>query len=187
MKIHSDILTRGDFITAARRAGVTIVDLSEHGSKTRLRAFKFYISGSGVFGGQYGNASHKTATWDEWGIALAHLFDVDPFTHTGKGGYVGAEDYHWQTGGRFKTLTADQQHLRHRWERMHVLSTGEHHEDWCDCGAVRRWSRKRITEILPSVAMAAAIYRKRAAGDSSGISDQAAAWAYEQMQHAVAS
>lgn len=178
MRIHSDILTRDDFAAAARRAGVSLVQLAEHGSKTRVKAFSFYVSGSGVQGGQWGTQDYRTATWDEWGILLGHLFDVDAEAHCGKGSYLSADDYHWQTADRFRTLTPDRQHKRHKWEFKGI--SGEH---GCKCGAGRRWDRWDYVrrDIPPSIAVHACAYRKLAGELSDGISDEAAAWAYSQI------
>lgn len=139
MRIHSNTLTRQDFTDAAKRADVTLVDLTEHGSQSRARAFVFYLSGSGTQGGQWGTQNYKTATWDEWGIVFAHLFHVDPQAHCGKNGYRNAEHYHWSTDDRFRTLTPLLQHKRHNWSVVNRSITGNYMVAQCKCGAVNRW------------------------------------------------
>src|SRR5258705_6579708 len=114
MRIHSNTLTHEDFADAAKRAGVSIVELSEHGSQSRKHAFKFALEGTSGRPRGFG-AGGEAATWDEWGIVFAHLFNVDPDAHTGKNGYLSAEHYHWVTGDRFRTLTPLLQHKRHKW------------------------------------------------------------------------
>ncbi len=175
MRMHSDIITETDFHNAAKRAGVTIEHLSVHGSRTRARAFKFYLSGSGRNGGQWGAQDYQTATWDEWGIFLGHLFARDAFAHCGRNSYIGADDYHWQTGDRFHSLTPDEQCKRHKWESLMPYV-----HECSKCNAIRRWSVQPKV-IVPSVQAKANAYRKLAGVGSEGIRDDAAAWAYEQM------
>lgn len=135
MIIHTDMLNRGYFYLAASKAGVEIVDVIEKGSRSRKRAFNFAISGSGRHGGQWGVQNYKSATWDEWGIFLAFLFEVDPHAHTGKNGYESEIHFHWATGGRFRSLTNAEQHRRHRWRASGRVVTRSHYVQECDCGA----------------------------------------------------
>lgn len=121
MRIHTDHLTFADMGTAAIHAGVILHRCAEHRSQSRKRAFDFYLEGSGRTGGQWGNtgthgaAPIKAATWDEYGIFIARLYTKDPDAHFGKHGYESEEHFHWVTGNRYRTLTPDQQHKRHRW------------------------------------------------------------------------
>jgi hypothetical protein len=147
MRIHTNTLIHKDFTDAAHKAGVDIVELSEHGSQSRTKAFKFQLTGSSAFRSQWGNNGLQAATWDEWGIFLAHLFDVDPDAHTGKYSYLSSAHYHWVTGDRFRTLTPSQQHKRHKWQYMPLLP-GDFNDAntrsfyavaQCNCGATQRW------------------------------------------------
>lgn len=139
MRIHSDTLTRQDFADAASHAGVTVVDIVQHGSQSRQRAFTFSLSGSGRNGGQWGTQPYRTATWDEWGIVFAELFRLDPLAHTGKYPYLSGEHFHWSTGDRFRFLTPTYQHLRHKWNRTGHAATGTYAVSECTCGAIQRW------------------------------------------------
>lgn len=141
MRIHTNILTRQDFTNAAKHAGVTLIELSEHGSQSRARAFKFTLEGTSGRPPGFGQGDWETATWDEWGIVFAHLFDIDPEAHCGKNGYQSAEHYHWVTGNRFRTLTPLLQHKRHNWLSGvgGTSITGTFHVRTCKCGAVQRW------------------------------------------------
>ena len=137
MRIHSDILTPADLFTAASIAGVRIDDWSIHGSKTRRTALRFYVFGSSSYRPNqrsYGPGDYA-ATWDEWGVLLGHLFAVDPDAHTGRYGYLSANDFHYKTGHRFVPgfITRDMMHRRHRW----TIHLG--YENQCECGAVVRW------------------------------------------------
>jgi hypothetical protein len=138
MRIHSDTLDLVDMHVAAKVAGVQIIDLSEHGSRSRVRAFSWTLSGSGSYRSQYRNSDHKAATWDEWGIFFAHLFNVDPLAHTGKWPYLSGVHFDWSTGGRYRTLTPSQQHLRHKWNPLGSDATGKFYAYECACGAYQR-------------------------------------------------
>lgn len=137
MRIHSDRLTGADVMAAARRAEIMVEGYIKYGSRSRKRAYDIAFSGSGASGGQWGNGGYKSATWDEWGIALAHLFDADPDAHTGLRGYRGYLHFHWVTGQRFRVLTPALQHYRHRWEHVGNFPEG-YVEHACECGATWR-------------------------------------------------
>lgn len=83
MRIHSDTLTTSDIYTAARHARVDVVKLTEHGSHKRDHAFDVKLEGesrrrpNGGASGK-GYASGYAATWDQWGVFLGILFDIDP-------------------------------------------------------------------------------------------------------------
>lgn len=149
MKIHSNILTRQDFQDAARKAGagVYLVDFETCGSRSRIRAFKFTLTGNSSHwrnGGTYGaNHDDRAATWDEWGMFLAHLFDVDPQAHCGKNSYLSAEHFHWSTSDRFRALTPPYQHARHRWQPTPVVGSSQergYYESQCtECEALHRY------------------------------------------------
>ena len=144
MKIHSDILTADDVREAASKAGCTVpAGIGIGGSRSRKFRLEFWLSGTGREGGQFGITRGRTATWDEWGIALAELFRRDPAARV-PSVYEGAEHFHWATDDRYVDLSVDAQHVRHRWE-----SDGErhphHYEQVCRCGAVRRTFRQLVT------------------------------------------
>jgi hypothetical protein len=141
MRIHSNTLSHNDFQHAARVAGVDIMTLTVHGSRSRATAWEFALSGSSPYrgGGNIGN--YQGATWDEWGIFLAHLFTVDPQAHCGANSYQSAEHFNWVTGNRFATLTPGQQHKRHRWDwdNQERCVTGSYYINNCRCGAINRY------------------------------------------------
>lgn len=157
MRIHTDAVTEQDIREAARFAGVSIVNLSRHGSRSRHHALEVTFSGSSKYGGQYGGLDYSAATWDEWGIVLGVLFDRDPrMIAGGPNGYVGAIDYHWQTGHRFSrneaepggaadVVTPATQHRRHRWEYSGETVTSTYHVSQCRCGAVSRRLARGVT------------------------------------------
>lgn len=132
MRIHTQLHDRALY-DATLEAHVTFARFETHGSRTRRFAYDVILSGAvsnrHMNSGRYGALSFDDgycATWDEWGIFLAQIFDLDPIAHCYA--YMGAEDFHYKTGDRFRTLKWADQHPNHHW----VASE-------CRCGAVRRW------------------------------------------------
>lgn len=75
------------------------------------------------------------ATWDEWGIFLWNLFQIDPHMKAGRY-YHNYWDFTWKTCGRFDTVKAiDPNHLHHRFTYM-----GTPQQNECRCGAKIRWT-----------------------------------------------
>lgn len=127
MRLHSSTLTRDDIAAATRAAGMTGVhaEISTHGSRVAARGFEVKLFGTSprmpntgrYGGGRYGGDT--AATWDEWGMFLAALFDLDPAMIVGPGGrpaYADAAAFHAATCDRYRELTADRQHRTHRWQ-----------------------------------------------------------------------
>lgn len=151
MRIHADKLTEQDIRDAAKIAGAGVYRLGRHGSRSRDHAFDVIIEGSGRTGTRYGqNAEMIAATWDEWGIALAEMFRRDdsitipPYYHD-------VEHFHWATTDRFRTLTAADQCIRHRWVPQGRSAGGAYAVSDCPkCGAHQRWELRKgawFTEI----------------------------------------
>ena len=144
MRVHTN-LSR-DQVVACVPAGVTIHHMSEHGSRSRPRAFNVVLEGSSIYGGQFGNQDYSAGTWDEWGIFLGALFALDPAAHVGKT-YLDADHFHWVTGDRYRAeagLTVANQHKRHNWDYKGVAVTGSYLVHECRCGAImRRMSQSR--------------------------------------------
>lgn len=140
MRIHTNKLV-AENITAMVEAllpGCRVHNLREHRSRSRVRAFELNMSGHGTTGGQWGSAGLKTATWDEWGILINALYDLDPTAHWGKNSYQCAEHFHWATANRYKTLKIEDQHRRHRWEAQGLSPMRTYWIGECNCGAVLR-------------------------------------------------
>lgn len=89
MRIHSDTLDRDTVFRAALAAKTYAEVLSAHGSRSRAGAFEVQLSGSSPYTAQSG--AWKAATWDEWGVFLDSLFDIDP--HMIAGPYNGRNDF----------------------------------------------------------------------------------------------
>jgi hypothetical protein len=96
MRIHSDHLVRRDLAEALSESGlgaegVVLWDVSAHRSRSRHHAFEVALrapEGRDRFGtkrrnpatGTYGSPQNalKAATYDEWGLWIAVLFERDP-------------------------------------------------------------------------------------------------------------
>lgn len=138
MRIHSDKLTYQDFLRAGSWAQVYLIEFAECGSRSRAKAFEFSLTGSSSYQRNFG-AGGQAATWDEWGMFLAFLFQVDPNAHCGKHSYQCQEHFNWMTGNRFDNLTPQKQHKRHRWGMADASATKVYSVSECSCGAIQRW------------------------------------------------
>lgn len=106
MRIHTNTLTRVDVLEAAAAADAVAVALIDHGSRKRDHAFDVKLEGSETTrsrrrpnGGPSGVGTGYAATWDQWGVFLAVLFERDPSTLTTYDADV--EHFARRTGGRF--------------------------------------------------------------------------------------
>lgn len=151
MRLHTNVITYRDIYEAARIGTDVWAEITEHGSRTHKRAFEVKLHGNGVTGGGYRDRDDTAATWDEWGIVINNLYKIDPYAVWGsvkRPVYSDADDFHWQTGDRFKTLKWEDQHkTRHAWRTPEDAWWGA--VDWwgaveqsCKCGAVRRTPRR---------------------------------------------
>lgn len=109
MRIHTDHLTTADVYRAAHHARVDVVELTEHKSQSRDHSFNVKLEGesrrrpNGGASGR-GYASGYAATWDQWGVFFAILFDIDPGMICGtakRPTYADREDYARKTNDRF--------------------------------------------------------------------------------------
>lgn len=141
MRLHSDTLTTKDLYKAVADGPVWFATLTEHKSRTHERAFEVKLAGSGTHSnsGYYGADTRiPAATWDEWGIFLSRLYDIDLDMVVGtvkRPVYADCASFDLSTNDRFSNgqLTwADQHAPRHTWR-----SAGVRVQE-CRCGAVRR-------------------------------------------------
>lgn len=135
MRIHTSA-TLDDIYQAARVAGVGFTGVSRHGSRKASHAFEVGLTGSSSHRSQWRQSNCQAATWDEWGIFLAAVFEVDP--NASATYYANADDFHWQTGDRFRTLQRVDQHARHKWSYVGESVTGSYWVHECACGAIMR-------------------------------------------------
>ena len=102
MRFHADKITREDVRAAAQFAEVNVEYLSEHKSRKAARAFEIKIGGSSnrlAQGFNHHGEVFNAATWDEWGMFIAFLFDRNPDMIAGD--YAGEDNFHYTTGWRF--------------------------------------------------------------------------------------
>lgn len=149
--------------TAKKRASITGVGLSaltEHGSRTHDRALEVQLSGdSSRCPAAMDDWSDKAATWDQWGLFLSALFEVDPAARVGGAKspiYIDRDHFHWSTGGRYLGAPDDDgvrgvdaptgtfltsgkgYHRQHRWTSGGSSVTGAYYVSECACGAIAR-------------------------------------------------
>jgi hypothetical protein len=110
MRIHTDTLNVIDLFEAARiaRADVTY---TAQGSRSRDHSFDVTLTGfskrrpnSGKRGASW--SSEYAATWDQWGVFFAVLFDRDPSMFCGiakRPAYRDRAHFHWATDDRFRS------------------------------------------------------------------------------------
>lgn len=144
MRIHTDTLEAHQIYRAANDMPDVYVDITRRGSRKRNHAFELSISAEPRKGRRPRNSGNRgsdgydaAATWDEWGVIFARLFDIDPDMTCYA--YDGADHYHWSTGDRFRDPATLEMHDQHRWEWVPRPSGSPFHESRCKCGAVRRW------------------------------------------------
>lgn len=152
--------------TAKKRASITPihnVELTEHRSQTHPRAFEVKFSGDSTRGpnsGQYGMDNYgKAATWDQWGLFLSALYEVDTAARVGGAKlpiYADAEHFHWTTANRYRgaqdndgTRRVDAStgtfmtaglgyHRQHKWQSVGKLAVCDAWVSQCACGATLR-------------------------------------------------
>lgn len=144
MRLHSNVLTSEDLYNAARHARVDLT-LTRHGSRTHAQAFEVSLTGESKRrpnSGQYG-ADNDTyaATWDQWGVFFAYLFNVDADMVAGlvkHPTYNGRDDFNEKTHRRFEKRYKDEVYqVATFWpEDAH----GDHSWDFSSC---RRCSAQR--------------------------------------------
>lgn len=142
MKIHTNLLTSHDVYAATMAGGMRGVNVEcvTQGSRSRKRGLTVHLTGNSTRrpnGGNRGankDSDGYAATWDEWGMFLQYLFDLDPDA-IATGAYNGLDDFGMKTNWRFEGLTADKACPNHKWEYA-----GVPREHTCKkCEAVRRF------------------------------------------------
>src|SRR6188474_3141328 len=86
MRLHTDILTAADVYAATISRGMRGVyaDVATVGSRSHARALDVHLSGTSSRRVNAGTshvdrfALDHAATWDEWGMVIAALYELDP-------------------------------------------------------------------------------------------------------------
>ena len=139
MKIHSTALDVLEIRKTAELAGVTFTRFDLKGSRKRAQGYDIILAGHSPR--RQNGGEDMAATWDQWGHFLGTLFDLDPEMVTPY--YVNAEDFHWQTGGRYRDFDIADEHVSHKWEFSGEAVTGSYMVHQCQCGAIRRFLMNR--------------------------------------------
>lgn len=155
MRLHTDKITSGDVVTVMRTLTAegkikgVYAETRFSGSRKRARGMDLWLSAEArpgrrrktnagcAYPGREGAGVDVAATWDEWGIVLAALYEIDPDL-TGDY-YADAEHYHWSTGERFEDGGPETPHDNHSWDYTGATATGAYVVHECTkCGAVKR-------------------------------------------------
>lgn len=144
MRLHTNLLDATHLSRACFYAeqmvpehGEVFMSMGLRGSKSRKRAFDLRLTGDGTYSkrrvnsGNQGAGDEFACTWEQWGWALAFLFDIDPKTRVSTGhAYDGFDDYHAKTKGKFLlTDTLSRAVLVEQWEVMRTLIE-DNNERW---------------------------------------------------------
>ena len=83
MRIHTDLITERDIHVATNAAGMRNVfaDVTQRGSRSRERSFDVKLTGNSTRKTNPGWANgerEQAATWDEWGMFIHALYEIDP-------------------------------------------------------------------------------------------------------------
>lgn len=97
MKIRTDKLTRADIVAAVNGAGAArVAELTEGRARSHARRFELYLEGSSRYApNRRSDTGGKAATWDEWGIAIAAMYAIDPRAIIGH--YTSRQDFRNKT------------------------------------------------------------------------------------------
>lgn len=85
MRIHVNNVTETDLRNILTGSdllrGVKFLQLTPHVSRTHERAFEVRLTGSSHHRTMKGE--HEAATWDEWGVFINEVFNLDPTAKAG--------------------------------------------------------------------------------------------------------
>lgn len=130
MRLHTNNLTPEDLQRAATVARVDL-EFTTHGSRSAARAFNVTLTGESKHRQNMGGAGYA-ATWDQWGVFLGALYDLDDTMTCWA--YSGMADFDYKTGGRFSEGWPADAHGDHRWV------VGVPFVQTCSkCSAAKRW------------------------------------------------
>jgi hypothetical protein len=135
MRIHTNADMQAIY-HAETVAGVQIDNLTPHGSRKSTRAFEVLLTGDSnrrPNGGSYGAGNSYAATWDQWGVFLAKIFEIDPDASCWA--YENAADFHYKTSTRFAEGWPEDAHGDHTFRFQGVAGQ----QSCTKCSATKRW------------------------------------------------
>lgn len=129
MKIHT-CASIGEVYGAAHKAGV-FAYVTQKGSRKRERAFDvtLYVESKDDlhrrFGnsGGYGRSNDVSATWDEWGLFMVALYDIDPEAIMG---------WAYATRPEFYERTREERDRTRKFYKPESLAYRTHTAPWLD-------------------------------------------------------
>lgn len=136
MKLYANEITEKEIMDAALQAGASVEKMIVRRGRRFARTFDVILSGSGPRRSQWREQSVPAATWDEWGIFMARLFDHEPTMRIGP--YRDRDHFRWSTGDRYDDLDPADQH-NHRWTLDYHTPRVEQGQFCKGCDAVRRF------------------------------------------------
>lgn len=118
MRIHSNTLTALDIYRATDALPGVFAQVEWKGSRSHANAFEVRLEGTSTRLTM--DRKGQAATWDEWGVFIAAVFEVDPEALWGSAktpNYRNADHFHAVTRYRFDSdaLPSDT-HQQHRWD-----------------------------------------------------------------------
>jgi hypothetical protein len=131
MKIHTSASAM-HVIHAAQEVGVSVLDISKHGSRSRKHRLDIKLTGHSPYRTMANDG--QAASWDEWGMFIERVFRLDPDAIVGM--YPDYDSFQMATYRRFDDLTPAQAHHKHNW-----YAPGDYTSS-CECGAQQRWDWK---------------------------------------------
>lgn len=135
MRIHTTA-NYTDVRNAAEKAGVAVVKCDLHGSRSRPRAFEIKLEGASRRRPNFGASDGYAATWDQWGVFLGFLFDLDPEMTCWA--YKGSAEFHYATMGRFEDGWPSDAHGDHTFRYQGVSCV----QSCTKCTASQTWAHK---------------------------------------------
>ena len=143
MRLHTNVIDYLHLLAAASVSEVGMDTYTEHRSTIRTRAFEIHLVGTEAHhsarrpnSGRYGHDGREVyaATWDQWGVFLRHLFEIDPTMVCGsptRPVYGSLTAFTLATDGRFRVnaggaaMFPRDEHGDHHWQPGSDLRTRE--------------------------------------------------------------
>lgn len=138
MRIHTTLTAQEirEIGQSFNHIGVAVQTIEAHGSRKRARRLDVGLSGHSIAGGAYGALDYTTATYDEWGMFIAAIYERDETAIVGP--YTTQTVFRDVTQFRFDQLDVEDMCKRHRWNAQ-----GNYYFYCPKCGA-ERWTRPLI-------------------------------------------